>query len=661
MALRASKRIIVGLLWSLAAMGCMQRKLAPLQPCLIATVADRIETQRIDKVDLLFMVDNSESMREEQAALRREFPALIRVLTTGDRDNDGKQDFAPATDLHLAVVSSNLGLPDLGTLVPRCEGFGDDGKFNSMPGQGLSGCESTYPAFLSYRALVDAPAKIANDFACIATLGTDGCGYEHQLEATLKALWPSAKANPATDPMFLTDENGFGGLGQGDQANRGFIRSPEEGLSVVAVVVVSDEDDCSAWTDEIFVPRDYLPDGSPYRSQDENQRCFLNKDKLYEPSRYVKYLRALRPGHEELVVFAGIVGVPPDLVDSNALSKVDLKRADQRDAFYRGILADPRMQEALVPSSDGRMPATLRPSCGDPSALGQQAGVAGQGKAYPPIRIVNVAQGFGENGIVQSICQSDFTPAMQAIIDLIAKHLGGVCLPAPLVRNSQGIVPCEVYWELPVATTPGASELTDCAQLPFLEAVGPKPGASSDRVRCRVKQLPVNGDPSGVGAGDGWYYDDFTPARLQQCASNRPQRVAFTEGSAPRNGVAVSLECLDQRQSMPDTRSDADPLQHAPAPGDACKPSRRDGVEHSADAACEVVLAARTPAARDGIDRSMFCHPEQNVCVRACTTSSDCPPAFTCDNRSETLASTVAPNRPNGSGYCLNPTCGSAD
>ena len=43
--------------------------------------------QVIDKVDLLFVVDNSGSMREEQASLRAQFPRLVDVLTSGDAAN----------------------------------------------------------------------------------------------------------------------------------------------------------------------------------------------------------------------------------------------------------------------------------------------------------------------------------------------------------------------------------------------------------------------------------------------------------------------------------------------------------------------------------------------------------------------------------------------
>ena len=38
------------------------------------------------KVDLLFVVDNSGSMSEEQRALAEQFPVMVRMLATGDLD-----------------------------------------------------------------------------------------------------------------------------------------------------------------------------------------------------------------------------------------------------------------------------------------------------------------------------------------------------------------------------------------------------------------------------------------------------------------------------------------------------------------------------------------------------------------------------------------------
>jgi hypothetical protein len=644
---RASAYVVT---FALLAAGCLERRLEPLTPCLVANVVDEVDASRIDKVDLLFVVDDSISMREEQAALEREFPELIRVLTTGDRDNDGRQDFSPATDLHIGVVSTNLGVPGVNPPIDQCEGLGDDGMLNQEPSGAIAGCASEYPRFLSYRTGVSDPQQTASDFACIATLGTGGCGYEQQLEAGLKALWPSAQTDPEDGPFFLQDENGFGGLGQGDQANLGFIRGESDGLSIVAVVVVSDEEDCSVFSTEHLWPEHLLGADSPYKGQPPNLRCHLNPDKLQPVHRYVNGLRALRPGHEDLVLFAAIVGVPPDLVRPEALDLVDFRNATQRDQLYQTILDDERMRHVIVDGEQG--PSTdLRPSCGlgaPPPPPGAPVIAHNGGKADPPRRIVEVARAFGENGLVQSICQDSFTPAMQAIIDLISVRLGPVCLPRRLVRNAQGLVGCKVIWELPPAQSAPAGTPTSCSERPFLSSVEPGEPALSEAggQRCRVSQVAVQRSSTltGMVLADpnthGWFYDDFTPERLEQCRSGHPQRVAFTGEAGPPNGVLVTLDCFEERQSVAGGEDQ-------PVMGDPCDHVERGGRELSGDAACESLL-----------DQGLFCHPQLNVCVRGCGAATDCPSAFTCDDRTETVATTRSDARPNGSPYCTNPTCG---
>ena len=61
-----------------------------------------------------------------------------------------------------------------------------------------------------------------------------------------------------------------------------------------------------------------------------------------------------------------------------------------------------------------------------------------------------------------------------------------------------------------------------------------------------------------------------------------------------------------------------------------------NGQTLSGDAACQVRLNKPTKKWPDGIDKSMFCHPQLNVCVLACNTSADCPPAWVCDTRADT-------------------------
>jgi len=364
----------------------------------------------VHDVDLLFMVDDSGSMREEQAALRAQFPALIRALTTGDRDGNGSTDFAPFTSLHLGVVSSDMGLIGISG-IDRCDGFGDDGVMRNTPSTEVDGCAAQYPRFLSYQAAAGDPNAIANDLACIATLGTDGCGFEQPLESALKALWPADDSRV----LFLTDPQGFGAVGQGDHGgmNEGFLRNdPQQGLSVIAVVLVTDEDDCSSKDTRHWIPPQFLdpsvPADATLLQQGLNVRCHFNAQNLYVTERYTNGLKALRPGNEQLVVFGAIVGVPPETVSTIPADYAENPAAQA--AFYDAILSHPKMQETVddrgtpEPADD-----TLVSSC-----------ETATGPAYPPRRIVQVARGFGANGIVQSICQDDFGPAIMAIVDRIA-------------------------------------------------------------------------------------------------------------------------------------------------------------------------------------------------------------------------------------------------
>lgn len=63
------------------------------------------------------------------------------------------------------------------------------------------------------------------------------------------------------------------------------------------------------------------------------------------------------------------------------------------------------------------------------------AGETEPSRAYPPRRIVELAKMFDKKGMVQSICQDDFAPAMQAIIDMIGRKLAHPCTELPLVTT----------------------------------------------------------------------------------------------------------------------------------------------------------------------------------------------------------------------------------
>jgi len=572
----------------LATAGCLDRELRPLVPCVSQGFVESIEQNAVDKVDLLFMVDNSGSMSEEQASLGTELPRMVTVLTTGDRTGDGPtmDDFAPVKNLHVGVITSDMGVA--GFNVPTCTRnpmSGDDGLLRTVGNTSIAGCMATYPTFLEYipGTSPQTPMQFGADFRCVAATGIGGCGFEQQLEATLKAITP--RVSPI---QFLA-----GTSGHGDVENAGFLRED----SVIALVLVTDEEDCSiqAGSEDIFNQTSAIFTG------DLNLRCFLYKDAQWDVRRYIDGFKALRTGsRESLLVFGAIAGVPLDLVTAGTPN-------------YAGILADSRMVEA-VDTSPGAVGARLVPSCNVP----------GRGIAFPPRRIVEVAQGFGQNGIVQSICQASFAPALDAIIAKIADALGEVCLPRTLNPDASGLVDCDV---IAVVPAPGgiAGVPTTCAELGGIDT---SPDAiqrvNADRsTQCPMLQLSTSGIVApGVPTGQGWYYEDLRAATGADVACAGKQRIAFTSGAVPPNGVTVNLECLQRVQGS----------------GGGNATDIQVGTPCTSDTLC----TSASPMATAPM--GLACEPASRSCQIVCVTDADCPSSLVCDVL-------------DSSGYCRNPIC----
>ena len=617
------------------------------RPTACLHTVQKVDLATHDKLDLLFVVDDSSSMAGAQAALNVQLPRLLNTLMTGHRDALDEHPFPAIRDLHVGVVSSDMGTPGVNFGNCRADG-GDDGRLQHTPHG--ERCDPSYPRFLSYGTVgKNGPAsdfaKFIDDVACVATLGTSGCDFQQPLEAPLKALSPATPTEASgivlPDPQTFVSFNPEGRHGWGDVSedlggNLGFLRNdPAEGLSMIAIVVLTDHDDCSVRSAEHL---------SPASDEDINLRCFNHKEFLYDvKQRYYDGLRALRPGHEDLVMFAGIVGVPADTVDAVARN-FDFSDAISRDAFYDSILNDARMQEEIDPQSEaGSGSGKLKPSCER-----QVEGASQPSAAYPPRRIVELAKLFGENGIVQSICQDDFAPAMDAITDLLAPKSGETCLPNQLTRQHDGRVPCELTWELPKAAIPGSSTPTTCDSLPFLKPVADGRAAThaAGGNNCKVTQLAVDdGDivDRAPPSGDGWFYDDHTDELRAGCPMDRPHRIAFSPTAKPPAGVTVRLECQTAISAVPSKQNGTTALKQ-PEIGSPCGPMPEQSAI-TGDAACVVQRADAT------LDESMFCHPNMLACVRSCESDLDCPSGWLCDSRPETL------NETRGLSYCVNPTC----
>jgi hypothetical protein len=237
--------------------------------------------------------------------------------------------------------------------------------------------------------------RLASDTTCLLRGQGETCGFEQPLEAILKSLWPEDDDTV----VFLNDDSGAGRHGHGGAANGAFLRDD----SLLVVLVVMGEDDCSALDTTLFSPADVLEPSDPLASQALGLRCALNPDRLFPVERYVNGLHALRPGHEDSIVFAAIAGVPAERTAGELEAGSDAAAV----SFYDELLDAPEMQVNVDEQA-----MVLEPIC-----------TSGDVRGYPARRLVETARGFGANSMVRSICE-DGGDATRAIVRLVADRLG---------------------------------------------------------------------------------------------------------------------------------------------------------------------------------------------------------------------------------------------
>ena len=268
---------------ALATGGCLERPVTPVQPSTTNVFVGTIASQAVDKVDMLFMIDNSLSMADKQDILAQAVPVLVQRLVTptcvGDdgkpmgvadengRCANGSPEFNAVKDIHLGVITSSLGGHG-GSDCVRDSNDALDGRTPDDRGELLP---TAYPAvrgpivswndsgFLAWdpSGKKNTPAGednlerlTANFRDQVVKAGEHGCGYEGSLESWYRFLVDpepplevTAQSSGDNQPIVATR----GPVNQTILAQRKAFLRPD---SLLAIVMLTDENDCSIVDDD---------------------------------------------------------------------------------------------------------------------------------------------------------------------------------------------------------------------------------------------------------------------------------------------------------------------------------------------------------------------------------------------------------------------------
>ena len=262
------------------------------------SIEARLTESAVDKIDLLFMVDNSRSMADKQAVLSMALPDLLNGLvnpkcvepktgvpsasqpagpTDPCPDPTTVRDFDPVLDIHVGVVTSSLGghgsdaCPDSETF--SCPGGAtntsnnDHGHLVSRLDPCMGGSVPTYQGqgFLAWdptqkkdnppgeqnigtvnidlatgTVTTGMPGLVPNLKDMVIGTGQIGCGYEAQMEG-----WYRFLVDPDPPQSLMINAQGqVVRVGLDDtllQQRKDFLRPS----SVLAVIAITDENDAS--------------------------------------------------------------------------------------------------------------------------------------------------------------------------------------------------------------------------------------------------------------------------------------------------------------------------------------------------------------------------------------------------------------------------------
>ncbi len=423
---------------------CLDHPLKPVEYDLVQEKQDAIALTVNKDVDILFVIDNSGSMGEEQATLAQNFASFINVLEQPEVE----------ANYRIGITTTDNGNPWCGTTGPeggalrltsclsRPTEFVFDGA--TVIDAFADACEAVCPPEWTNIAIVPSEVDGQNEpaprpwlesiegktnlpdglstvqaFQCFGPQGIDGCGFESHLES----MWKSLRRSQ-------TD---------GDEAF-GFIRAN----AILSIVHLTDEVDCSFNNDWETI---FLPDGD---------RTFWSDPMAASPTSAVCWNAGVAcSGSDCLPVNLDVAG---NEITSDAAADDDavlrpLKRytdiVQELETNKQTITPDQEVLVAVIGGVNSDGTVTYQDSLTDAqfqADFGIGPGCESTaGKAVPPVRLKAFADAFkvGTQRNLFSICDSDYSPALEAIALAIADQVRPACMPA-CVADSDPTTPEEL-------------------------------------------------------------------------------------------------------------------------------------------------------------------------------------------------------------------------
>ena len=400
-----------------------------------------------NQLDLLLIVDNSGSMGEEQNNLALQFPLLVqRLRTLKDAQGQGV-----GADVQVMVTTTDVGhplcapfnkadyQPAMGAPIDtacsdRLERFSPIAEGTPVPEACTSVCPKGASAVPTDRFIAFDPDThnildedgigdpAVDALACVAPQGIDGCGMESPLEAMRLALDPTAPWNTGDRP---------------------FLRPG----GVLAIVILTDETDCSAQQLEFFDPgtvddpafNQFWEDfpGTPGQKKDPTSAVCWNASMTCLDADDDAIYESCTP-EDKGVLF-------PSAIYTDMLA--DTFETAGKPVFMLLLTGVPSVTAHAPEAPHGPIaggvldlvhrqwtPADILP--GDPKtaalkqyefAIGPGCSNAATGQAIPPGRLQSICGSLDQPGelrcCIESICDPSFAGAIECLADMLAQKL----------------------------------------------------------------------------------------------------------------------------------------------------------------------------------------------------------------------------------------------